>query len=121
MSQVDSMRQALPQLAPLSRQLLHDKVALVTGGSRGIGRATAQRLAEAGAHVVLNYMREHDAAVSVARDIEKLNTGVALAQGDVSDPEQMERVVEAAIRTFGRLDLLVANAGVWEGAPIETM
>jgi 3-oxoacyl-[acyl-carrier protein] reductase len=88
-----------------------DKVALVTGGSRGIGRAIALRLAQGGARVVVNYRSNEAAAAEVVGQIEA-GGGQALAvQADVSDPQQAQDLVDAAKTAFGRIDILVNNAG----------
>jgi len=103
------------------RDLLRDRIAIVTGGSRGIGRATVQRLAEAGAHVVVNYIyqtQEAQEAVSAARTLGVQSLPV---QGDVSQTSDAASVVEKALDYFGRVDLVVANAGIWEGAPVDEM
>ena len=87
------------------------KVALVTGASRGIGRAIAIRLAGLGAKVVVNYNKSADAANEVVEEIKK-NGGEAVAvQGDVSKLDQAQSTVQATITAFGRLDILVNNAG----------
>ncbi len=90
---------------------LSGKVALVTGASRGIGRAVALRLASLGARVAVNYFKSADAANAVVAEIQK-NGGEAIAiQGDVSKFDDAARVVKTTIETFGRLDILVNNAG----------
>lgn len=90
---------------------LHDKVALVTGASRGIGRAIAIRLSGLGAKVIVNYNSSADAANQVVEEIKK-NGGAAIAvQGNVGKFDQAQNVVKAAIDAFGRLDILVNNAG----------
>jgi 3-oxoacyl-[acyl-carrier protein] reductase len=90
---------------------LTGKIALVTGASRGIGRAVAIRLGGLGAKVVVNYNRSTDEAHQVVAEI-KNNGGEAIAvQGDVSKFEEAQRVVKTASDTFGRLDILVNNAG----------
>jgi 3-oxoacyl-[acyl-carrier protein] reductase len=100
---------------------LRGRVALVTGGSRGIGRATILRLAQLGADVVINYARDEKAASETAREAEE-HGGKALAvQADVSHLEEAERLVSRVLAEFGRLDILVCNAGIWEGAPVEEM
>lgn len=87
------------------------KVAVVTGSSRGIGRAIALRLAEAGAKVVVNYWRNEAAANEVIEQI-KANGGEAIAvQADVRKTTQAEALIEAAKGAFGRVDILVNNAG----------
>ncbi len=109
------------QMIPLPKDLLRGRVAIVTGGSRGIGRATVKRLAEAGAHVVVNYLtrdRDADVTVQAARDF---GVEALPVQADVSRGDAAERLVDAALEAFGQVDVLVANAGVWEGAPVEEM
>lgn len=90
---------------------IKDRVALVTGASMGLGRAVAERLAREGAHVVVN-SRSAAALTATADEIAR-DTGrtVIPAVGDVSSPEQCSGLVERAIGEFGRLDILVANAG----------
>ncbi len=105
----------------LPRELLRERVAIVTGGARGIGRAVALRLAEAGAHVVVNYVRQQEAAEEVARACEEFGVKALAVRADVADVQQAQSLADAALERFGRVDLLVANAGVWDGAPIETM
>jgi 3-oxoacyl-[acyl-carrier protein] reductase len=88
-----------------------DKVAVVTGSSRGIGRAIALRLAAGGAKVVVNYRGNEAAANEVVEQI-KADSGEAIAvQGDVSQVAEAEALIEAAKKAFGRVDILVNNAG----------
>ncbi len=90
---------------------LTGRVALVTGGSRGIGRAIALRLAGLGAKVAVNYHSSQAAAEEVVQAI-KAQGGEAIAvQGDVRDPQDAARIVKATIEAFGKLDILVNNAG----------
>ncbi|MEZ5346336.1 MAG: 3-oxoacyl-ACP reductase family protein [Pyrinomonadaceae bacterium] len=105
----------------LPNYLLQGKTAVVTGASRGIGRATALRLAEAGANVVVNYLSRKDDADEVVREAEKSGVGAAAFQADVAKVYEAEALVNKAIEEFGGLDILVANAGIWEGAPVNEM
>ena len=90
---------------------LTGRAALITGSSRGIGRAIALQLARQGASIAVNYLRNEDAAKDVQATIRSYEGQAVLLQGDVSDPEQAERVVDMAHDAFGRLDILVNNAG----------
>src|SRR5438094_10217399 len=90
---------------------LNEKVALITGGSRGIGAAIAKRLAADGASVAITYAKEASAASAVVKAIE-LHGGKAVAiQADAADVEAVKGAVEKTVATFGRLDVLVNNAG----------
>jgi enoyl-[acyl-carrier protein] reductase III len=89
---------------------LSGKVALVTGASRGIGRACAERLAEAGADVIVNYLTSQSAAASVAEGIQGLGRRAAVVKADVSEPEDVEAMVGFIRERFGRLDIIVSNA-----------
>jgi 3-oxoacyl-[acyl-carrier protein] reductase len=87
-------------------------VAIVTGGSRGIGRAIAERLAADGFAVVINYFSRRDAAEEVARIIEEAGGAALVVQADVAVAADRERLVGDSLARFGRLDLLVNNAGI---------
>src|SRR5512134_111787 len=91
---------------------LENKVELVTGGSRGIGRAVALELAARGAAVVVNYNKSSEAADEVVKKIEAAGGKAAAFQADVSDFKQAEALVKFAIETFGDLSILVNNAGI---------
>jgi 3-oxoacyl-[acyl-carrier protein] reductase len=98
---------------------LRGHVALVTGGSRGIGRATALRLAQMGARVVVNYSSQREAAEEVVRAASEYGAEAWAARADVASVEEAQQLVDASVERFGRLDILVCNAGIWEGAPVE--
>jgi 3-oxoacyl-[acyl-carrier protein] reductase len=88
------------------------KVALVTGASRGIGAAIAERLARDGFTVVINYAGNAEAAEALARKIEQTGGRALTAQADVADPAAVHRMFEAAETAFGGVDVLVNNAGI---------
>ncbi|HXF56359.1 MAG TPA: SDR family oxidoreductase [Actinomycetota bacterium] len=84
-----------------------DRAALVTGGSRGIGAATARALAADGVRVAINYLRREDEAARVAGEVERLGSQAVLVPGDVGDPDALEAVVAEAAERLGRLDIFV--------------
>ncbi|MEN9935674.1 MAG: hypothetical protein RLZZ387_2253 [Chloroflexota bacterium] len=88
-----------------------DQVVLITGASTGIGAALARAFGAAGASVVVHYGRSADAAASVARDIEAAGGIALLAQADVTDSAQLETLRDAVLERFGRVDILINNAG----------
>lgn len=92
--------------------MLNGKTALVTGASRGIGRAIALRLAELGANLVLNYNKSLSSIEEVVKEIESKGGKAIAIQGDVSIFEEAEKIVKAAVINFGSLDILVNNAGI---------
>src|SRR4051812_37254730 len=96
-----------PASAPRFLTDLSGKVALVTGGSRGIGRAVAIRLAQGGAKVAFNYRGNHEAAQDVLGEIKGGGAHAMAVAGDVSIGADVDRVVNAAIEAFGRIDILV--------------
>ncbi|WP_353719115.1 SDR family oxidoreductase [Dyadobacter sp. 676] len=91
---------------------LENKVALVTGASRGIGAAVARHLAEAGAKVIVNYTGGFEAAQQTVATIESLGGQAIALQADVSDPQQVKDLFDRAITHFGKIDVLVNNAGI---------
>lgn len=91
---------------------LQDKVAVVTGGSRGIGRAIALELARRGAKVVVNYHKSPEAAEAVVSEIQASGGQAAMFQADVADPAAAQNLIKFAIETFGDLHILVNNAGI---------
>lgn len=100
---------------------LNSKVALITGGSRGIGAATVRLFVKAGAKVVFNYQAAKNAADELVRECGMENCRAL--RSDLSTTESAQQLVSSAIAVFGRLDILVANHGIWppEDAPIDRM
>ncbi|TQM32793.1 SDR family NAD(P)-dependent oxidoreductase [Nocardia bhagyanarayanae] len=97
---------------------LTGKVALVTGGSRGIGAAIAQRLADAGAAIGLTYVQAADQARAVAKQIENKGGKATIIQADLTRPETAAEAVEQTVRELGRIDILVNNAGFLAYGPL---
>jgi 3-oxoacyl-[acyl-carrier protein] reductase len=97
------------------------KVVIITGGSRGIGAATARLFAELGADVSINYFANGKQAEGVKDDIEKLGRRCLVQKADMGRRADCERLVKSTIGEFGRLDILVNNAGIWTEAAIEDM
>lgn len=100
---------------------LKDRVAIVTGGSRGIGRAAAECFAKSGANVVINYHSNRAAADSAVTACETQGVKAIAVQADVALPGDAQRLIEATLKTFDQIDFLVCNAGIWEGGPIDQM
>src|SRR6266705_3093834 len=91
---------------------LEGKIALITGGSRGIGAAIAKRLAADGANVAITYSRGADAAASVVKEIEGAGGKAIAIQADAADAEAIKGAVEKTVAAFGGLDVLEHNAGI---------
>ena len=89
-----------------------NKVALVTGGSRGIGRACALKLAEAGVNVVINYAGNDEAAEKTVKDIEAFDVKAAKKKFNVADKEAVDNAIKEIVEEFGKIDILVNNAGI---------
>jgi 3-oxoacyl-[acyl-carrier protein] reductase len=101
---------------------LAGKIAIITGASRGIGAATAIKFAEAGTSgIVINYVNDRAAASQVAALCERLGAETLVIKADVSRAKSVEKMFGAAINRFGSLDIMVANAGIWKEAAIESM
>lgn len=96
---------------------LSGRVAVVTGGGRGIGREIAMELARAGAHVAINYFGEPERATATVADIEALGVRACALPGDVGNAADVTRVIDEAIATLGGVDILVNNAGVQTWTP----
>ena len=94
-----------------------DKIALVTGGTRGIGLAISMALAEEGANVALNYLNDNDSANSAVEQIRKLGRTANSFQADTSNSDQVKKMVDDVLDNFGRIDILINNAGVLRRTP----
>jgi 3-oxoacyl-[acyl-carrier protein] reductase len=92
---------------------LNGKTALITGGSRGIGRATALLFAKAGADVAITYQRQEKAALEVKDVVQSLGRLCLAEKAEISNETEVKRAVGEVIRTWGRVDILVNNAGIW--------
>jgi 3-oxoacyl-[acyl-carrier protein] reductase len=97
---------------------LQGKTAIVTGGSRGIGRAVAERLGDEGAAVIVNYLTSKDAAESVVKTITAAGGRALAVQGDVASPGDVTALYDAAEEQFGGTDIVVNNAAIVAGGPI---
>ena len=91
---------------------LTNKVALITGSSRGIGRAIALKMAQCGARIVINYARQESLALEVKKEIEAMGGTAMIAQADVTDENQVSAMLSTVKESFGPVDILVNNAGI---------
>lgn len=98
---------------------LKNRVALVTGGSKGIGAAIAKELAKAGATVAVNYATDQAGADAVVKEIADANGGAIAIRGDVSNSDDVRRLFAEVAEAFGSLDILVNNAGVYHPMPLD--
>src|SRR5687768_18439343 len=99
----------------LPNDLFAGKTAVVTGASRGVGRATALRLAEGGANVVVNYLSNHKEADQTVEQCKAKGVEAFAIAADVSEFADAHEIAKQTIERFGRIDYLVCNAGVWDG------
>jgi 3-oxoacyl-[acyl-carrier protein] reductase len=113
-----SLESSLDLIASLS---LRDRVALVTGGSRGIGRAAVNSFARLGVNVVINYVSDEQAASEAVAAAEQAGVSALAVRADVSRLDEAERLVQEVISKFERLDFLVCNAGIWEGGAVDAL
>jgi len=100
---------------------LKDRVALVTGGSRGIGRAAVDCFALLGANVVINYVRDEQAASETVKFAESSGVNALAVRADVSRVDEAQRLIEEAVKRFEHVDFLVCNAGIWEGGAVDAL
>jgi 3-oxoacyl-[acyl-carrier protein] reductase len=98
-----------------------DRVAVVTGGSRGIGRAAVDCFARLGAHVIINYVENEKAASDTVKSAESLGVTALAVKADVSKVIEAQRLIEAAAGRFQHIDFLVCNAGIWEGGAVDEL
>ncbi|MCW3820210.1 3-oxoacyl-ACP reductase FabG [Micromonospora sp. DR5-3] len=101
--------------------VLDGKVALVTGGSRGIGAAVALRLAADGADVALTYQQNGDRAAQVVEQIKAAGRRALAVRADNADPAALTRTVDEVVGEFGRIDILVNNAGIYLAGPVDDL
>lgn len=100
---------------------LAGKVAIVTGGSRGIGRAVVDLLSSFGSAVVVNYLRDEQAAAATVAEAQEHGAQAVAIQADVARLDESDRLVNETLERFGRIDFLICNAGIWKGAPVESI
>jgi NAD(P)-dependent dehydrogenase (short-subunit alcohol dehydrogenase family) len=100
---------------------LQNKVSIITGGSRGIGAATAILFAKAGSDIVLNYVDNGAKAIEVAEYIRSLHRRVIVHQGNVGKGRVAKELVNKAISEFGKIDIVVNNAGIWTHGEIGSL
>jgi len=100
---------------------LAGKVALVTGASRGIGKAVVELFADNGTNVAVNFVRDEKAANAAVANASAKGVEAIAVQGDVADLAQAERLIKETLEHFGRIDFLICNAGIWKGEPVESI
>jgi 3-oxoacyl-[acyl-carrier protein] reductase len=100
---------------------LKDRVAIVTGGSRGIGRAIVERLADDGANIAFTYKQSEDQAIALVRRLEKMDCNVIALQADANSMDEALEVITKVEASFGHIDILVNNAGITRDKPLILM
>ncbi len=100
---------------------LTGKVSLITGASRGIGKATAHLFAQAGSDLIINYFRNKKEAEKTAYKAKSSGVRANIFKADLSLKTQCEKMIDFAFKKFGRIDILINNAGIWKYAPIDKM
>lgn len=100
---------------------LTDRVALVTGGSRGIGKAVVALFASCGAHVAVNYVKDETAAAATVEMARAHGVKALAIQANVARVDEAERLINQTIEHFGKIDFLICNAGIWEGDAVESI
>jgi 3-oxoacyl-[acyl-carrier protein] reductase len=100
---------------------LKGRVAVVTGASRGIGRAVAEMFAQCGTNVVVNFLKNDKDAQEVVQELKRLGVDAIAVQADIATTDGARKLIQESIAHFQRIDFLICNAGIWEGSPIESM
>jgi 3-oxoacyl-[acyl-carrier protein] reductase len=100
---------------------LRGQVAIVTGGDRGIGKAIVDLLASLGVNVVVNYVRDEAAAEATVAAARGRGVEAVSVRADVASPAEAQQLIDNTIEQFKRIDILVCNAGIWEGSPLDEM
>jgi 3-oxoacyl-[acyl-carrier protein] reductase len=100
---------------------LKDKVALITGAAKGIGKAIALDMAKEGANIIVNYFQSREQAIAVGKEIESMGRKVLVIKADVSNLEEIEKMVDAVYKEFGQINILVNNAGITINYPFLAM
>lgn len=96
-------------------------MAIITGGSRGIGKAAVDLLSSFGTNIVVNYLRDETAAAATVELARSRGVEATAIQADVSQLSEAERLVNETLERFGRIDFLICNAGIWEGDQVESI
>ena len=100
---------------------LKGKTVLITGGSRGLGKACAVMFADAGAKIGINYVAADNTAQELKSEIEKHSGICELFKGDITKENTAKKIVDDFVKTFGQIDILINNAGIWKEAPVDEM